>query len=1319
MKNIFFTALLLLVHGYAGAQLTGLKNIPGNYATLELAIQDLNAQGVGAGGVTLNLLAGNPQTAPGGGYMITAQGMAADPIVIQGNGNTITAPLATVALTDAVFKIVGGDYITLTQFVMVENPANTTSMIEWGVALLVGSTSNGAQFNTIIGNTITLDKSYQRTVGIYSNTRHQFSNPATASVAGNSTTAPNNNNRVLNNTISNVNAAVIFCGALASANMDQLNEIRNNNITNFGGQPNGGAFMGVPSSEVLGIYLVNQNSHTISDNIIVGAPFNTTYGMWCIKTDYAAAPSGAVTNTISRNTVTLSQAGTSTGIGINTSSTAGAISNLTLDITDNLITNCVITNSATLTGIINYAAAGVLNITGNTFRNNTTNGPTIAFANQGGVTTTINLSNNHIGDAAGDAVTYNAVSATSVIGIGNSAGASSAALIVNGNDFRRIVFQPGSSAVVILISNNVVTFSQTFNSNTFTALNLVTSGFVTFFSNSVALPAGGSMTVHNNSIVGGFSKSTGGNVTIHNSNSIASAATATKSIQGNNFSNISVTATDINGWLDQDGGTGSGPQKSILNNTFSNWTSTGSISVLRVDKAGTGTVISDNTISVITGSTGVTGMSLGANNNVTLMVSNNTISNLSATVGNTTGILSLTAGNCALTITKNTVTGLLSNNTVNGIFFNGYATHASVTYNKIADIKAAIVRGLYISTGTNYSVSNNFIGDLRTGVANSSNAISGIVIDVPGTVELYYNTIYLNAVTTGSFFGSSGISLTGSAVNLTMRNNLVVNLSTPTGGARTVAFRRADPSLASYAAASDNNAFYAGTPSAFNLIYFDGTNSDQTISAYKTRLAPREAASLTVNPVFVSTTAVSPVFLHIPAAVVTALESGGSAIPGYTTDYDNDTRPGPAGSLNGGGTAPDIGADEFDGMVSCNGMPAGGTANITPTAATCGSGTFALSLTGQSVENGVTYQWQSSASAGGPFVSVPGATAAAYTTGTLAQTTYFVAVVTCVASGLSSVSPTVTATVNPLPNVTAAATQTTICAGTPVIFFANGASDYSWTGGVSNNSPIYLSATETFTVTGTDANGCQNTDEITLTVNEPPNVTAAATQTTVCAGASVTLSGNGASTYSWSGDVDDNTAFTPTATETFTVTGTDSNGCENTDEITVVVNQLPVVALNLPVEIVCPAQGSFALSGETPTGGTWSGNGVTGSVFDPVAAGSGLQAINYTYTDANGCTAGASDEILVDDCSGVEEMAGTAGITLYPNPNNGQFVIELSAEPAIPLKVTIMNELGQLVKNCSLATSTQQVDLSAYEDGVYLVRATVNGQTHTWRVVKQ
>ena len=54
------------------------------------------------------------------------------------------------------------------------------------------------------------------------------------------------------------------------------------------------------------------------------------------------------------------------------------------------------------------------------------------------------------------------------------------------------------------------------------------------------------------------------------------------------------------------------------------------------------------------------------------------------------------------------------------------------------------------------------------------------------------------------------------------------------------------------------------------------------------------------------------------------------------------------------------------------------------------------------------------------------------------------------------------------------------------------------------------------------------------------------------------LSGTGASSYSWDNGVTNGTAFTPTTTATYTVTGTDGNGCVTTDDVVVTVNALPV-----------------------------------------------------------------------------------------------------------------------------------------------------------------
>jgi hypothetical protein len=206
-------------------------NIPGDYPDLSSAIADLNVQGVSAGGVTLNVLAGNPQTADAGGYVVGGAGSLVltttgpgSPVVIEGNGNTITASAALTvgALNDGIFKLIGADWITIDGFTMLENPANTVTvaasnnMTEWGVALLYVTTTDGCQNNTISNNTIDLNRTYQNTFGIYSNSTHS----ATSVLVSATATGPaggNHNLKVYGDAITDVNIGIVVVGPTAAA----------------------------------------------------------------------------------------------------------------------------------------------------------------------------------------------------------------------------------------------------------------------------------------------------------------------------------------------------------------------------------------------------------------------------------------------------------------------------------------------------------------------------------------------------------------------------------------------------------------------------------------------------------------------------------------------------------------------------------------------------------------------------------------------------------------------------------------------------------------------------------------------------------------------------------------------------------------------------------------------------------------------------------------------------------------------------------------------------------------------------------------------
>jgi uncharacterized protein YjdB len=395
----------------------------------------------------------------------------------------------------------------------------------------------------------------------------------------------------------------------------------------------------------------------------------------------------------------------------------------------------------------------------------------------------------------------------------------------------------------------------------------------------------------------------------------------------------------------------------------------------------------------------------------------------------------------------------------------------------------------------------------------------------------------------------------------------------------------------------------------------------------------------------------------------------------------------------------------------------------------------------------------SPSSAGGTYLWSNGATTPSITVTPNATTTYSV---TYTNNGTGSGSGTVT--VNPLPNINAGVDQTA-CQGANVTLSGTGGSSYTWDNGVSNGVAFVPNATTTYTVTGTDANGCSNTDQVTVTVAPNPTITGSTTlcpnttsqltananpnannpwgssnaavatvsntglvtavsfgtatitftnnngctatttlnvtnptapafnpiaaicsggnlnlpasstnniqgtwspavnntQTTtytftpsagqcatnvtltvnvnplptinagqdqtVCQGANVTLSGTGGTSYTWDNGVSNGVAFAPNATTTYTVTGTDANGCTNTDQVTVTVAPNPTLTGNT---VICPNTTSQLTANANPNANNpWgSSNAAVATVSNTgLVTAVSFGTATITFTNNNGCTA--------------------------------------------------------------------------------------------------
>jgi len=138
---------------------------------------------------------------------------------------------------------------------------------------------------------------------------------------------------------------------------------------------------------------------------------------------------------------------------------------------------------------------------------------------------------------------------------------------------------------------------------------------------------------------------------------------------------------------------------------------------------------------------------------------------------------------------------------------------------------------------------------------------------------------------------------------------------------------------------------------------------------------------------------------------------------------------------------------------------------------------------------------------------------------------------------------------------------------------ATGAQTYTWSpaGGLSCTTcpnPIASpTVTTTYTVVGTDVNGCTDTSEVTIQIHPLPTINTGSSST-ICEGASIQLTATGANTYVWSPGTGlsctncQNPTASPASTTTYTVTGTDAMGCENTAQVTVTVTPLPTVSVS-------------------------------------------------------------------------------------------------------------------------------------------------------------
>ena len=312
-----------------------------------------------------------------------------------------------------------------------------------------------------------------------------------------------------------------------------------------------------------------------------------------------------------------------------------------------------------------------------------------------------------------------------------------------------------------------------------------------------------------------------------------------------------------------------------------------------------------------------------------------------------------------------------------------------------------------------------------------------------------------------------------------------------------------------------------------------------------------------------------------------------------------------------------------------------------------------------------------------------------------------------------------TVTVNSLPTVSVS--SATICSGATTTLTASGtAATYTWSTAETTTSIVTPTATATmdYTVTGEDANNCTNTAIATVTVSQP---TVTVASVAICAGNTPTLTATGAATYTWS--TTETTASispTPTATTTdYTVTGTDVNSCTAMAVATITVNPTPSITFNISPNTFCTTDPAAALSA-TPSGGAFTGTGVSGGMFDPATAGVGTYSITYTYIDGNNCSAVQDASVTVQNCGiGINQISNSNAISTYPNPTSSDLFIQTNTA-FDNATVEVYSMLGQKVLTAKLQDNVTRLSLGSLNNAIYQIRV-YNNTTLIYqsKIVKQ
>ena len=352
------------------------------------------------------------------------------------------------------------------------------------------------------------------------------------------------------------------------------------------------------------------------------------------------------------------------------------------------------------------------------------------------------------------------------------------------------------------------------------------------------------------------------------------------------------------------------------------------------------------------------------------------------------------------------------------------------------------------------------------------------------------------------------------------------------------------------------------------------------------------------------------------------------------------------------------------------------TVNVTASSPSICSGSSA-SLTASGAS---TYSWSTGA-----------------TTTVIAVSPTITTIYTATGTAVSGCRDTQTISVNVTTTPTLVTNNYTICAGGTATLSASGATTYSWsTGQTTGSITVTPASNTTYTVTGNNGM-CSDVNTVSVTVGSALSIAVTPSVPSICIGNSGTLTASGATSYTWStGSNSTSVVVSPTINTTYTINGT-SGACAGSKTITVLVNSNPSVTASSSSSVICTGN-STSLTTIGANTYVWNPGSLPGATV--VVSPTLTTTYSVTGTSTAGCANTKTISVTVSACTGVNEIQTNSNtILIYPNPNNGEFILIINEQGIYK----IINSIGQTVETIEMKENSQQININGLSDGIYYI----------------